>query len=603
MLQDNGLLPKADIKLSFEETLQGAQGQARLHLTQPDTARLGNLISVNDKSRYINSSLWRDVGEVNMRELSEDEEDCSNPDMGMDSWVEDPISRALLGTSQNLVDYHPSHEDAMKLWAAHVQNVEPLCKVLHIPTTVNMVETQSKQPATASKAHECLLFAIYQFAVFSMTDEDCMHEFGESRVALMSKYQYAARQALVNAAWLKTTETPVMQACVLFLLVMRTQIDPHTFWIVTGVAIRIAQRMGLHRDGESLGLAPFEVEIRRRLFWQLLPLDGYAGQASGTGISVSPDSWDTKQPLNINDDQIHPGMTHQPDEQKGATEMIFCLSKSELSKFYNRTGVKTEDSGATIQFKNSVELERLIDEVESIIESKYLRYCDILNPLHFLTLGVTRSAANTARLRNRISHLIDQTVGDRERRELCDLAQKILDADSAVYSNPGMKKFRWKFKTFFLWDALICILTSLAKVGFFSGAELNTTWSKMADVYSNHQEVLEFKTALYIAVGRATLSAWTVNPPSNLTPEPGFITTLRSQRRFQGPKHLEKVADVTSNGQAAEGIFNRSFSSNVNALSGSIDGVDLNLGSDFNIDTIDWTFWNQLIENHQTMFN
>ena len=123
-----------------------------------------------------------------------------------------------------------------------------------------------------------------------------MREFGQSRTTLMSKYQYAVRQALINASWLETTEILVMQAFVLFLIAVRTQIDPHTFWIMTGVAVRIAQRIGLHRDGESLSLPPFDVEIRRRLFWQLLPLDGYAGQVSGTGISIAPNSWDTKQP-------------------------------------------------------------------------------------------------------------------------------------------------------------------------------------------------------------------------------------------------------------------------------------------------------------------
>jgi hypothetical protein len=166
-----------------------------------------------------------------------------------------------------------------------------------------------------------------------------------------------------------------MQAFVLFLITVRTQIDPHTFWIMTGVAVRIAQRIGLHRDGESLGIPPFDLEIRRRLFWQLLPLDGYAGQVSGTGISIAPNSWDTKQPLNINDDQIYPGMTQQPEEQKGATEMIYCLTRTELSKFYTRTGVKMKDIGATIQLRDGAELKQLIDEVESIIETKYLRYC------------------------------------------------------------------------------------------------------------------------------------------------------------------------------------------------------------------------------------
>jgi hypothetical protein len=42
---------------------------------------------------------------------------------------------------------------------------------------------------------------------------------------------------------------------------------------MTGVAVRLGQTMGLHRDGITLGLSPFETEMRRRLWWHLVHLD------------------------------------------------------------------------------------------------------------------------------------------------------------------------------------------------------------------------------------------------------------------------------------------------------------------------------------------
>ncbi|KAL7960397.1 fungal-specific transcription factor domain-containing protein [Trichoderma compactum] len=466
-LQESGLLPTADGK----QTNQGTQDPIS------PGRRTGELLSGDGKSRYIGSSLW-------------------------------------LNTGPTLVHHHPSHKDAIKLWMVHVENVEPICKILHIPSTAKMVKTVSQKPSMASKADECLLFAIYHFAVFSMSDEDCMLEFGQPRIELIFKYQHAVRQALVNAPWLKTTELPIIQA-----------------YMMTGITVRIAQRMGLHRDGEGLGLSPFDVQMRRRLFWQLLPLDGYAGQVSGTGISIPPNSRDTKPPLNINDAQIYPDMTHQPEELNGASEMIYCLTKAELSNLYTRTGVETKDAGGTIQLRASGELEKLIDEVESTIETKYLRYCDIINPLHFVVLGSVRSATNAVRLRNRISALMNHTIGDPERKQLCDLALKILDTDCTPYSNPQLRRFRWNIKAVFLWDALMCLLTSLAKVGIISSMERNSIWSKMADVYSNHAEILDSKRAFQAAVGRLTLKAWAVIPPSDAAPEPDYITTLRSRRK------------------------------------------------------------------------
>lgn len=585
ILQEHGLLSTADDKQTPQSTPQSTQDPI---LPARNT---GELRSGDGKSRYIGSGLWLNTGPVNMHDMSEEEEqDQPVAPAGANLLAIDPITGALLGASQTLVHHHPNYKDAMKLWAAHVENVEPLCKILHVPTTAKMVETVSQKPSMASKSDECLLFAIYHFAVFSMSDEDCVLEFGQSRMELLSKYQHALRQALVNASWLKTTTMPVVQAYVLFLISIRTQIDPHLFWMLTGIAVRIAQRMGLHRDGQGLGISPFDVEMRRRVFWQLLPLDGYAGQVSGTGISISPDSWDTKPPLNINDAQIYPDMTHQPEEQKCASEMIYCLTKTELSNLYTRTGVETKDAGGTIQLKASGELETLIDEVESTIETKYLRYCDIINPLHVLVLGSVRSATNAVRLRNRISPLMNHTISDAERKQLCILAHKILDTDCTLHSSPLLRRFRWKIKAVFLWDALMCILTSLAKLGFFPPTELNSTWSKVADVYSNHAEILDAKTGFHAAVGKLTLQAWAANPPSDATREPDFVTTLRSRREAKVTSALDKTENVTPHTQGG-----MSISSLNDSLFGSSDETDFNLAGDFSLFPADWLFGDQLV--------
>ncbi|KAL2404360.1 Transcription factor vrtR1 [Exophiala dermatitidis] len=599
-LQDNGLLPSTGVASpSYMETPQSIQNSSLLPDSQSLSSKSGKLVAGEGKARYVNSSLWRELGEEEMSQISHEEEDDKRTPAETTPSTEDLISSALLGLSHNLVDYHPKHSDAMKLWAVYVANVEPLCKVLHVPSMSRMVDAVSQRPSAASKAQECLLFAIYHIAVYSMTDEDCMREFGQAQASLLAKYQHAIRQALVNASWLKTTDMLVMQAFVLFLIAVRTQIDPHTFWILSGVAVRISQRMGLHHDGEKLGLPPFEVQMRRRLFWQLLPLDGYAGQVSGTGIMISPTSWDTKQPSNINDCQIYPGMPQQPVEQKGATEMMFVLARTELTRFYTQTGVRMKDLGGAVELKETVELERIVDEVENIAETKYLRYCDITDPLHFLTLGVVRSAANAVRLHSKMPQLMNQSIGDHERRHLCALAHKVLDADSAAYSHPKMKRYHWSFKGFFLGDAIICILTSIAKVGFFSSEELAAAWDKVAEVYTNHAEILQAKRAIHIAVGTVTLKAWMANPPKNSMPEPSFITALRST---QCGNKLSRSPESKAIGVGNRNESGKSLPVNeADAVFGNFDDTDFTLGNSLVPDGSEWLFWDQLIHDYETI--
>lgn len=360
------------------------------HSAYPE--RQGRLVASGGKSRYIDSNLWLDNNAEELQDLSDDADgNPSSHPPGMSSHHTpagfDPASGALLGFTQDLLEFHPPYTDALTLWAIHTRNVEPLCRILHIPTTTRMVESVSRRPSTATRGQECQLFAIYHFAIYSLQDEDCQREFNQPRAVLLSRYGHALRQALVNASWLRTTEMSVMQAYMLYLIAGRSFLDPHTFWILAGIGVRIAQRMGLHRDGAKLGLPPFEVQMRRRLFWQLIPMEGFAGQHSGTGISMPPSSWDVQKPLNVNDEDIYPGMTTMPEEKSGATDMIYCLARAELSHYYSRRAMKMKDGfGPSVTLKGGDMSMKIINEVEESIESKYLRYCDIISEYHSASL-------------------------------------------------------------------------------------------------------------------------------------------------------------------------------------------------------------------------
>ena len=369
--------------------------------------------------------------------------------------------------------------------------------------------------------------------------------------------------------------------------------------------MRIGQRIGLHRDGEKLGLPPYEVQMRRRLFYQLIPLDGIASQLSGTGIGLVQDSWDTQQPLNIDDDQIWPGMVEKPAEKQGATEMIFCLTRMSIGKFFAKSSRLLANVGYG-QFKDAEEAEIAIKGAEREVEENYIRYCDIVNPLHFLTIGLARSAITAMRVRVRLTKVKSQTATDEDRREIFELAQKIIDTDTAAYAHTSVRKFLWHVRPFFAWgswDSLIFILTSLRRPNLLSPTEIDAAWKKLELVYTNHNELLQSMRALQIAFGRLTLKAWDANPPSIHIPEPAFITTLRSLRKIN-PKPEAKRQDSNAitldPGTGSMASIGPSPSSDANALFGSLpSGMDMELNNDFSVDTADWLFWDQLIQDYQ----
>ncbi|KAH8690216.1 C6 transcription factor domain-containing protein [Talaromyces proteolyticus] len=545
----------------------------------PQLTRKGKLLASHGKSRYMDSNILHSLGYDGVQAMSDDDQE--EDQILVDGVTPDPLTGALINTHQSLVQYHPTHTTAMVLFQTHIENVEPLCKILHIPSAAKLIQVASQQPTLVSKSDECLMFAIYHFAVFSMTEEDCGQRLGQSRAILMQRYRFAAQQALVNASFLKTTEMPVLQALVLFLIPCQYHYDSQTFWVLTGVAVRIAQRMGLHRDGEKLGLPPFDVQMRRRLFYQLLPLEGTACQLSGAEMPTIPVTWDVQSPLNLNDDHIWPGMAEMPEEQKGATEMIFCLLRLRIGTYLSRLGGPSNDTNSW-QFKDLHEAELAIDETESEIEKKFIRYCDIVNPLHFLAIGSARSGITAMRLRIGLSKIRNETATNAERRELFQHAQKILDSDTAIYTHPGLQKYRWFVRSFFLWgtwDSLIFVLTSFCKnYDTLLETEKESAWKKVEQIYQSHYEIIDSKRVLHVALRCLTLKAWDIHGSHSLAVEPTFIATLQPSNETG---HENEPTQLRY-------IFN--FAEQL---------VDLNPDIDFDFDPANWLVWDQLIQDHQ----
>ena len=571
-----------------------------------DQTSPGKLLTGEGKTRYIDSNIWRHLGEEDFHPSSDDEggDERQSP-WQSSSGPQDPISAALLGPkspSSGLIDLHPTYESAMKLWKIYVENIDPLIKVVHVPTGRKMLQRAAANPSTASKATEALLFAIYHFALTSINDAECQKLFAAPQSALIAGYHDALRQALVNAYFLRTTDITVVQAYILFLLSVRNRYDPHTFWILTGVAVRLAQRLGLHRDGEDHGLKPFDIQMRRRIFYQLLPLDGHAAQLCGTGISIAANSWDTKQPLNINDDDIWPDMTETPEPRTGATDIIFCLARTELAKFVREANPAWGNFERLLEHKTIAEKDARLSSLEEEMETKYLRYCDFADPLHNLVMAMGRGAMNSGRLRIRLPRAkAIKNLPENERREIWTIANKIIDYINAAHSNPALKRFEWHLQAFFQWDPLIWVLHEIRRDPHIHRDD--GTWSKIERIYADHPSILTQKRALHTAVIQLTLRSWeasqsTLSPEERQAqPEPLFIANIRHllNRRGSTQDSNSTPADEYNPFKPSAYQFEDLLVSNFSNVDWDPDNIDFNSMANFNGDAMDWLFWDQLV--------
>ena len=164
-----------------------------------------------------------------------------------------------------------------------------------------------------------------------------------------------------------------------------------------GVAIRIAQRMGIHSEPALAKCTPLEAEMRRRLWWSLILFDTRIGEISNSKTITLDPTWDCKVPLNVNDFDLRPEMKEPPPTQGRSSEAIFAVVRCELGDFIRHTACHLDFTNPALKpiarhLHNdpNPECGELV-KLEKGIEDKYLKFCDQDNPMHFMTIWTARA--------------------------------------------------------------------------------------------------------------------------------------------------------------------------------------------------------------------
>lgn len=380
------------------------------------TQGLGKLVLEEGKSRYVASSFWASItDEVDeMKEILEDDDDSASdysdtPVGPTDVHTEPNHQSFIMGYSSsdvNLRDLHPLPSQISFYWQTYLDNVHPMTMLLHRPTMARTIKEVQANIESLSPSVEALMFSIYFATVISMSKEEVRLFFlgspvfanmnkvksnlGVEKDKLLKQYRFGVEQALAKASFLNTAEIVTIQAFVLFLVCVRRHDDTQFVWSLTGLALRLAQSLGVHRDGINLGLSPFDTEMRRRLWWQLCILDLRASEDHGSDPSILDFSFDTAYPISVNDDDIGPDDTNFPTAREGVSEMTFTLIRCEICSLLRKLTYVPPPSyefGAPPVLTLD-EKESLVKEASLRLEDKYLKYCEDAGPLFWVAATV-----------------------------------------------------------------------------------------------------------------------------------------------------------------------------------------------------------------------
>jgi hypothetical protein len=264
-------------------------------------------------------------------------------------------------------------------------------------------------------------------------------------------------------------------------------------WTLTSVAIRIAQSLGIHRDGSHLNISLFEAEMRRRIWWQICILDIRTSENHGSDQDIAQHYFDTRLPLNVNDDALTPGAVTNPTPQIGITEMSLSLIRYEISgvicKLRSPPFVCVEEQDLDISTSTVQKIDKITDECRMKLDFQFLKHCNMNTPFHWLIATVTRMMV--AKMWINVHHRFKVGAGNpltqKCRDRLLSTSIEIVESCLLLEKEESTRKWKWAFRNFVPWQALAFILSELCVRG--QDETMDQAWKTVQSAFDEWADI------------------------------------------------------------------------------------------------------------------
>ncbi|KAK3327036.1 hypothetical protein B0T19DRAFT_460069 [Cercophora scortea] len=448
-----------------------------------------------------------------------------------DDQAKDHLLFGSSGTHVDLSVLHPGQAQIFRLWQVYLDNVNPLLKITHTPTLQSRIIDAASDITNISPALEALMFSIYCISTVSLAEDECRALFHSPKKDLLGGFQSACQQALRKCSAWRNSDLDGVTALYIYLVSVRPQTDPRSLSCMLGIAIRIAQRMGMHHEASYANLTALEGEMRRRLWWSLVIFDHRICELSDYKTTTLLPTWDCRTPRNINDFEIRSDKS-TPAIHGYPTEALFAVVRSEVADFIRHSAfhlnfvnprlnsLAQPKTTPTTEPNSDSKLASLppseLLALERLIEDKHLAFCNPSDPLHFMTIWTTRSTLARNRLMEHYSRHSTLTLRptDTQRQAAVGYALSMLESDTTIRTSPLTRGYLWFVDFHFPALAYLHLLNGLRKR---PGEEHATTaWEAMSANYAalaarprpNADEQGSGVDRIFVAFSRVVFQAW-----------------------------------------------------------------------------------------------
>ncbi|KAL8994273.1 MAG: hypothetical protein Q9169_005708 [Polycauliona sp. 2 TL-2023] len=256
-----------------------------------------------------------------------------------------------------------------KLVHRYFSSFDPSIHILHPSSWFKNYEAFWAEPQAMGPAWLGQIFAVLCLAMHSyykMGDEPAEYR-GKSMI-LANKYRSITAQCLMRADILKPASHTI-EALILHLHgeYARNKDAEVGVWVLVGMIVRLAMRMGYHRDSKFFpNITPFQGEMRRRVWTYVRQSDLMFSFQLGLPSMIRLGDCDTALPGNYYDDDLFEDMKALPPPRPNAeqTPVSYMVAKASLSFSFGKI-VERLQSLATCPYDEIMELDQTLREARA----------------------------------------------------------------------------------------------------------------------------------------------------------------------------------------------------------------------------------------------
>ncbi|KAK4570183.1 hypothetical protein LTR86_002263 [Recurvomyces mirabilis] len=453
---------------------------------------------------------------------------------------------------------HPAPAQIFKLWQIYQDNVDPLLKVTHGPSLQARIVDAMGSLQTIDSTLEALLFSIYSMAILSLDKASCYATFGAAQDDLMSGYQFGCQQALLSCGVFKSNDREGLTALFLYLISARPATDPRTLFLTLGMAVRLAQRIGIHDESANSQCNVLEAEMRRRLWWSLIIFDNRISEMSASKTTMLLPLWDCKIPLNVSDHELREDMKTPPTAHATPTEAWFVVVRAEMDEYMRNCPFQLDFVSPALKLlsRNVRPVEdpsesELADLVGSI-EERYLVHCNKENPLQLMTACFSRDYLAKNQLLEHFSKSVDASEPSKEQSQHATaLALEVLECDTTLMASPLTQGYLWMVSYHFPFPAYINLVQDLKRDPTNSLA--GEAWQAMDINYRVRCEKMPDAGLFLKVTSKHLLQAWAVYAAAlRVAGQPVVVPRVVLATQAQVAHLTNKLAFDVQNGDLAQ---------------------------------------------------